>query len=111
VIKTNLSTEVYCKKQPDDTDFFYIVDLVTLADIELSLSSVPENATILLTVNKIDISIPAYSNSTIGAVSTYDLWFITSIVDTVIKQAIALLVGDGIKVNSILSYIFGSEAI
>lgn len=81
-IKANLSTEIFCKKQPDDAEFNHIVNLVTLADIVYDLETITENVTFKINVKTITLSIPAYENSTIGDVNINRLWYLTSVIES-----------------------------
>lgn len=52
-IHANLSTELLCKHQPNDTEFSHIVNLVTTANIVYNLESVAENVTLKINVSTV----------------------------------------------------------
>eukprot|EP00347_Sterkiella_histriomuscorum_P019242 403342396 len=110
-INANLSVEIKCQRQPNDTEYEHIANLIADLQLVYNLVANESNMTIQFIEKKTTLNIPGYYNSTVGEFASYRLYlmatFVQSLLDSVIKQ----IFKDGIKVNDILEYVLKSDIV
>ena len=109
-IFVNVSVDVSCKKQANDTDYVHVFNLVSVSTIELDIHTI-EQTRIVIDIHNITINIDKYYNSSIGAISTDVINAAMGALTEGILEIINTLFENGIDINDIIKGLLGSDFI
>ncbi|CDW77274.1 lipid-binding serum glycoprotein family protein [Stylonychia lemnae] len=110
-IKANLSAEIQCKKQPEDFEYHHCINLAVDFDIQYKLQVFQNNMSVQLIQKNLVFSILGGYNTSIGEISNFELYIISSFVESLLKSLINTFFKDGISVNDVLKMLLKSEVL
>lgn len=79
-INANLSAEIKCQRQPNDTVYEHIANLITEVELVFDLKSDETNLTVQFIEKKTSFNIPGYYNSSVGDFASYRLYLMATFI-------------------------------
>ena len=109
-IQSNLSIEIKCKQHHNDIEFKHIVNIVSVANIDLTFN-VTADLNLVLYVTKLRLKIPSYYDSSVGAISLWRLQLMIDVIEVAARPIMNFILKQGKNINWIIRNFLGINVI